>query len=265
MERISVSIEENKSKGEKLKAFCSICKAETNHIVAQSVDTTGSEIIYLDSNEDDSTSIDWSDRYQIIQCLGCDSFSFRHKNWFSEAQEYYGPNDFNDGTTIILYPQRGKDVLNAKDFYNVPKNLRAIYKEVVNCFNGDSPVLCAAGLRATIEGICAEHSINDGPIEITKKDGTVEVKRKNDLEGKISGLCEKNILTKNNAAILHEHRYLGNKAVHELSRPAEEDLRLAIEIVEHVLESLYEIPEKADMLRTSRAKKSKPKKVTLQA
>ncbi len=51
---------------------------------------------------------------------------------------------------------------------------------------------------------------------------------------------------------------MGNSAVHELSRPAEEDLRLAIEIIEHVLDSLYEIPEKADVLRANRAKKRKP-------
>jgi len=254
----SLKIEENQSKGEKLKAFCAACKTETNHVVAQSIDAHGSEIFYYGPDENDQNSIDWSDRYQIIQCLGCDTFSFRHKNWFSEAQEYYGPNDYNDGTTTVLYPKRSKDVLNAKDFYNAPKNLRAIYKEVVNCFDSDSPVLCAAGLRATIEGLCAAHEVTDGPIEVTKKDGTVEVKRKDNLEGKISGLCEKGILTKKSADILHEHRYLGNSAVHELSRPAEEDLRLAIEIIEHVLESLYEIPEKADMLRASRAKKEKP-------
>lgn len=254
----SLKIEENKSKGERFKAFCATCKTETNHVVAQSVDTAGSETIHYGPGDNDRGTIDWSDRYQIIQCLGCDTFSFRHKNWFSEAQEYYGPNDYNDGSTTVLYPQRSKDILNAKDFYNVPKNLRAIYKEVVNCFNGDSPVLCAAGLRATIEGLCAENSVTDGPVKVMTKDGTVEEKRKDNLEGKISGLCEKGILTEKSAELLHEHRYLGNSAVHELSRPAEDDLRLAIEIVEHVLESLYEIPEKAGVLRANRAKKKKP-------
>ena len=254
----TVKIEENKSKGEKFKAFCAACKSETNHTVAQSVDTTGSEVIHYGLEEHDSDSIDWSDQYQIIQCLGCDTFSFRHKNYFSEAQDYFGPDDYNDGTTTLLYPQRSKDIVNAKDFYNAPKNVRAMYKEVVSCFNSDSPLMCAAGLRATIEGLCAEHSVTDGPVEEKKADGTVQVKRKDNLEGKISGLHEKGILTKTNADILHEHRYMGNSAVHELSRPAEEDLRLAIEIVEHVLDSLYEIPEKADVLRANRAKKRKP-------
>jgi hypothetical protein len=257
MGNTTIKVEPDKSKGEKFKAFCATCKAETNHLVVQSTDVTGSEVIQYGPGSDDRDTIAWSDRYQIVQCQGCDTYSFRQKSWFSEAQQWYSPNDFDDGTTTWLYPQRGKDVLTAKEFHNVPKNLRAIYKEVVSCFNNDAPILCAAGLRATIEGLCAANAVSDGPIDVTKPDGTVMVKRKDNLEGKISGLCEKGILTKTNADILHEHRYMGNDAVHELSRPSEETLRLAIEIVEHTLESLYEIPEKAEALRANRAKLKK--------
>lgn len=255
MGRTTIEVRHDESKDEKFKAFCATCKSETNHIVARSVDIHGTEIVVYGTGPNDRDSVDWSDRYQIIQCLGCDSFSFRHKNWFSEAQQYYGPDDFDDGITTWLFPQRGKDTLMPKDFYNVPKNLRAIYKEVVNSFNNDAPVLCAAGLRATIEGLCAAHGVAGGPVEVKKADGTVETKKKNNLEGKINGLCEKGILTKQSTDILHEHRYMGNDAVHELSRPSEGDLHVAIEIVEHTLESLYEIPEKAEALRANRIKK----------
>ena len=253
MSNTTITIDYDKSTDDKFKVFCATCKAETNHIVAKSVDVIGNEVIPYGPDPDDFDHISWSDRYQIIKCMGCDTFSFRHKSWFSEEEQYYGPHEYHDGVTIRLFPQRGKDVLNQKDFYNVPKNLRAIYKEVVSSFNNDAPVLCAAGLRATIEGLCAANNVSDGPVEVKKADGTVEVKRKNNLEGKISGLHEKGILTKRDAEILHEHRYMGNEAVHELSRPSDEDLRLAIEIMEHTLESLYEIPEKAEALRARRA------------
>lgn len=258
MGKVEEKVELNKSQGEKFKAFCATCESDTNHEAVQSVDVSGSEVFHYGPNENDQASIDWSDRYQVIKCLGCDTFSFRHRNWFSEAQEYYGPDDYHDGTTVRLYPQRGKHVLAAKDFYNVPKNLRGIYKEVITCFNNESPVLCAAGLRASIEGLCAANGVGDGPVELKKSDGTVEIKRKNNLEGKISGLHEKGLLTKRNAELLHEHRYIGNDAVHELSRPSDSDLKIAIEIVEHMFESLYEIPEKAEALKLARAKKAKP-------
>jgi len=246
----------NKSQGEKFKAFCANCNTDTNHEALQTVDVTGSEVIRYGSGDGGDDTIDWSDQYQVIKCLGCDTYSFRHRNWFSEAQEFYGPGDFYDGTTVRLYPQRGKDVLTAKDFYNVPKNLRGIYKEVISCFNNGSPILCAAGLRASIEGLCAVNGVTDGPVEVKKADGTVGVQRRDNLEGKISGLSEKGLLTKVNAGLLHEHRYIGNIAVHELSRPSDSDLKIAIEIVEHMFESLYEIPEKAEALKTARAKKA---------
>jgi hypothetical protein len=252
------TVDFNKSKDEKFKTFCATCKADTNHLVAQSADAHGSEVVRYGPREEDQHELRWSDSYQIIQCAGCDTFSFRHKNWFSEAEEYYGPDDYYDGTSTLLYPQRGKNVLGAKDFYNVPKNLRAIYKEIITCFNNESPVLCAAGLRAAIEGLCAAHGVVDGPVEVKKADGSTEAKRKINLEGKISGLSERGLLTKHSADIFHEHRYLGNDAVHELSRPSDEELKIAIEIVEHTFESLYEIPEKAGVLRANRMKRTTP-------
>ena len=64
--------------------------------------------------------------------------------------------------------------------------------------------------------------IIDGPKEITKKNGTKVVKRFKNLEGKIAGLYEKGFLTKKSSTILHEHRFLGNEAVHELSQPSKD-------------------------------------------
>jgi len=87
--------------------------------------------------------------------------------------------------------------------------------------------------------------------------GGMQIVRKDNLEGRIAGLQEKGLLTQSSAQTLHEHRYLGNSAVHELARPSEGELRLAIEIVEHVLEQLYELPEKAEELKRAIAKRNK--------
>ena len=71
------------------------------------------------------------------------------------------------------------------------------------------------------------------------------------------GFRKKGLLTHPSAQALHEHRYLGNTAVHELARPSAEELKSAIEIVEHVLEQLYELPEKAEELRRAIARRKK--------
>jgi hypothetical protein len=238
---------ENGSKGKVISIHCIECKRSTRHLVNVSLDKLGS-----DSNEHEGWSVDWSDRYQVIECQGCETVSFRHESWFSEAQDFD-----DDGTSERLYPLRNKDAVNARPYHNVPSNLRRIYTELVDCFNNDSPTLCAAGLRSLVEGICAQQGIVDGPVQAPAKGGGTQTVRRDNLEGRISGLQEKGLLTQSSAQTLHEHRYLGNSAVHELARPSADELKLAIEIVEHVLEQLYELPEKAAELRLAIARRRK--------
>lgn len=178
-------------------------------------------------------------------------------NWFSEYQEYYGPDDFNDVTTLRVYQKRDKNTHPIKEYYNVPNIVRRLYRETIDCFNNQTLTLCAAGLRSIVEGICLDQGIKKGPVEITNDDRSTETKRLSSLVGKISGLSEKGILTLKNSKILHEHRFLGNDAVHKLSQPTTEELILAIEIIEHILDTLYEIPEKADTLKTTRSNRKK--------
>ena len=144
-------------------------------------------------------------------------------------------------------------------YYATPK-IRRIYRETIECFNNESFTLCASGLRAIIEGICADKQIADGPVNIIGKDGASSIKRKDNLEGKIAGLAEKKILTDSQAAILHQHRFLGNDAIHELNIPSYDELNLAIDIVEHILVSLYEMPRKAEeLIQMKKIRMQKPK------
>jgi len=94
---------ENDSKGKIVSIHCIECKRSTRHLVAVSLDKTGSE-----SNREEEWSVDWSDRYQVIECQGCETVSFRHQSWFSEEQ-YFD----DDGTRERVYPLRNKDAINA--------------------------------------------------------------------------------------------------------------------------------------------------------
>jgi hypothetical protein len=144
----------------------------------------------------------------------------------------------------MLFPVRSKDKLAAKDFFNAPPNLRRIYRETIDSFNAECYTICAGGLRAIVEGICAANGVTNGPVEKEIK-GKIEIRQSKQLDGKISGLREKDILTKKKAELLHSHRYLGNDALHQLQMPSVDELRLGIEILEHVLIELYEIQDKA--------------------
>jgi hypothetical protein len=217
----------------RIKLFCAECKHETNHDVLK-------ELHEEFSNEDFFGDNKW----QIIRCRGCDTTSFRHEWHFSEDQ---GPDGLL--TQVELFPRRGIDILCAKDFYETPRKIRRIYREMIDAYNNGFYTLCAGGLRAIIEGICKIKKIKGGAIEYTKPDGTTDTKKSNQLAGKIAGLSEKKLITEEHANMLHELRFLGNEALHELDQPSEGELNCAVAIVEHTIESIFEIQKKAKQLR----------------
>ncbi len=252
MNKVSEKYEENKKKNEIIEVHCIECKRKTRHKIVTSYDCSGSE-----TNEQENWSIDWTSSHQVIQCQGCMACSFRQTNWFSEDAFQLAFSGGEDAEGTILYPKRSVNTLPTRDFLEVPKRLRRIYRETIDCFNNDSFTLAAAGLRAIVEGLCAEMGVTDGPKVITKNDGTTEVKRFASLECKITGLHEKGFLTEKNANVLHEHRYLGNNAIHELDRPSRDELALAIDVIEHAFEVIYEIPHKGEELKYKRARREK--------
>ena len=232
---------ENATKNGIFKVICQECKRETNHLVLTSIELEGFEEEY---------DIHWSSIYQIIKCQGCDTLSFRIENSDSET---WSPNEpFRE----IIYPKRSKEILSNKNFYNLPFNVNKIYRETIDCYNNDILILCAAGIRALVEAICLENKIVDGNVDKKDQNGNViGYDRKDTLEGKINGLFEKGILTKENSVVLHEHRLLGNEALHRMTLPNKDELNIAINIIESILESIYEIPFKSMKLRQARGKK----------
>lgn len=223
-----------------MRIFCSTCNTVTNHEVVK-------EFIkeYTPENTPEM-NIDYAkSTWQIVSCRGCDNISFREL-WV--CSEDYDPYTGEAQETESIYPKRGKDELVAKPFYSVPIKLRRIYREVIDSYNYELYTLCTGGLRAIIEGICAAEGVIDGPVEQTRG-GQRVFERKSDLRGKIEGLHEKALLTKKHAETLHEHRLLGNYALHELDIPSNQELRLAIEIIEHTLDNIYELQNKAEELR----------------
>ena len=241
MAKEKITFSEDKSKGDLLKAYCSECENKRKHIVLTSIDKDGKGFIFGDE------PYYWRDIYQVIQCQGCDNISFR--NHHSNSEDHYEEEDGIEN----IYPETKSLIHKGKDFKNIPRKLESIYIETINCLNNNNHLLCAAGIRALIECLCKAKGILDSE-KITKADGKTKERRKN-LEEKIDELVINGFLTKENAESLHELRFMGNTALHELSSPKEGHLILAIEIMENTLVSLYEIPEKSAELKAKRLKK----------
>lgn len=236
------------SEAKPIKVPCNGCKHHTNHCILKEYSRAWHQ------EDEPDMGIDFAGgTWQIIQCLGCEAVTFREAWVTSEDPE----------ETVTYYPARSKDALPIKNTFNVPRSLTRIYREAIDAYNGRSFLLSAAGIRALVEGLCAQQKITDGPVVLTDNNGQPlldaagqpKTKRLSNLQGKLEGLAEKGILTPQHVSALHETRLMGNEAVHELQRPDAEALKVAIEIIEHTFETVYEI---ADKLEALKARKQKP-------
>ncbi len=214
--------------------FCNRCKNYTRNILRANYEQE------FHPDDDPDMEIAYAKgTWQIWQCLGCDDVVFLEEWVNSEDQDpisgEFIPNQ-------QLFPEREnnkpKHTIEKKEFEHIPDRLDNLYGEIINTFNQGNSILCAAGLRALIEGICVEKDIIKGP----NKDGVV---RKN-LEGKINTM--KNIVPENITNNLHGFRFMGNEAVHQLAKPSIEDLALAISIVEDILNIVYDLNYKTSRL-----------------
>ena len=239
-------------KSEKLKkvdVLCINCKINTEHNILETVSR---------NFRDDEEYWWYDDEYQIIECAGCKAVSFRIEHTDAELFSHWEPETgMPQPFSERIYPLRSKDALESITLSDTPESIKDIYEETIKAYNNQQLILCCAGLRAIIEGICLDKGVTKGEVPDLKKGGT---RISSNLDGKIEGLYKEGHLTKGNAEILHNLRFIGNEALHELTPPTKSELDLAIDIIQHTLGSLYEIESKAKHLKHRMTiRKSKPK------
>lgn len=224
----------------KAKSYCSTCARLQNHKVLKE------ELTHFDDQEG------WweENSYQIIQCAGCDALSFR----ILHEDAALSQNSHSDDSVVeILFPRRDSESRPIKKYRrDFPLKVKDIYVETVEAFNNQFNLLCGMGVRSTLEAICLDKEIKNGKVIIK---GVLKVSNK--LNGKIAGLCEKGYLTASNSETLNELRILGNEVVHEVQAPSRNELAIAIDILELLIDNIYVIERKALHLRRSRELRKK--------
>lgn len=225
--------------GKVIEVLCAHCQRNTKHTINGTCETFFS---------DEERDVSAGGTHDLLMCNGCGQVTYRAETWFSEE----------DGTSIVLYPPRGNQTRerSPKDFnLNFGSSLESVYRQTIAAFNSDLTTLAGAGVRLLIEGICKEQGVIEGPIFdkntgapiLSKKTGAPVIN--DNLEGKINGMAEKHLISAIQAKHLHEIRFLGNDAAHELDQPSGKVVSLAIDIVEHILDQIYEQPGKAKALQ----------------
>lgn len=226
------------------RVYCRKCKNRNHHGIIMS---------HKEKSEYPYDDFQWEQEYFIVQCLGCDTIAFVSEYGDESMIDLDPHGDNRHFTDVTVYPEEPRaekkskyEPLKPQDFNESPESIQIMYSQIVSAFNMESYLLSAVGLRMLVEGICKDLGIQDGyvldenGIKKFKKDTTEEARRTN-LEGKINGLVEKTVVVQSQANILHKIRELGNSSAHELKEPTRRTLKLAIDILEKIIEQIYEL------------------------
>jgi len=207
-------------KGKTLVIVCDQCNHETTHEIVASVD--------LDDESPDGDIRVWTS-YLTVQCRGCKTVSFCIES--SNTEDFY---EHDPDTLIVrrtIFPSRIAGRPRLADIYLLPPKLGRVYKETRAALMQDSPVLAGIGIRAIVESVCNEENASG-----------------RNLFEKITGLVSLNLITRGEAEILQRLRFMGNEAAHSVKEHTQNELNLAFDVVEHLLKTVYILPEQAKRL-----------------
>jgi hypothetical protein len=202
----------------KMEIFCNSCGSYTTHFCEYEI---SNRIIIYQDDEGNSESEEISNSVWI--CAGCQTVTLLVRT----------QNPYFDKSYIEFFPKRLENDYKGKVFIQIPTKLKILYREVISALNNNQRILCAGGIRALLEGICFDK----------------EVKGEN-LKESVDNLVQ--FIPKGILDNLHSIRFIGNDALHDLEQPNRDTLELAIDIVEDILNFLYELDYKANQLAQKR-------------
>jgi len=208
-----------------VRAWCEECQNQTQH---QILSTVHQEWL----NEDHPHTV-WNE-LQVVQCRGCENTGFRKLATDDDDVAWDGEKVVLR-TSVDLYPQSTLDKRKPiANYYSLPPSVSRIYTQTVSAVNENLDVVAGIGLRAIVESVCNEKNASGG-----------------NLEKKIDDLVSKKLLPQQNAELLHRTRLLGNKSAHE-TRPLTADAMMAaLEVVEHLLVTVYLIQQNEPKLSST--------------
>ncbi|ROH88467.1 DUF4145 domain-containing protein [Pseudomethylobacillus aquaticus] len=218
-----MKVEVGKSVNEKVDVDCRDCRRATKHLVLASVDLNGSEPMGSDDY------YHWTSVLQTVQCQGCEAVSFRRVDSNSEDYVQISEDEYEHARVVYIFPNPNEGRPKLVDAYLLPDQTARIYAETMKALNAGQPVLCGVGVRALIETVCKDKKAKG-----------------HDLYSQINDLVSQGVLTKDGADILHKVRTLGNDAAHEVKPHSDEQLGLAMDVVEHLLQGVYILPVHAN-------------------
>jgi uncharacterized protein DUF4145 len=206
---------------------CRTCARQTEHDVCVECSKTAiPEEGLLAEKNGKRLLFAWT-RSQIIECRACGRPSFRQA-WSATPQ-----SEDSWAWRVYSNPEYRAPL---RAVHGLPPKVDTMFRELVLAFNAGAFTLAAAGLRAAIEAVCCARHCHGA-----------------DLQQRIRKL--KGVLSDGDIKLLQTHRALGNAAIHQVETPSPDELAAAIDVLEHLLRTLYFLPLRADDFKRLRAER----------
>jgi len=202
---------------DKNKYYCRNCQGLRKHEVLFTK-SIGKNYTYEGDEE-----ISWNEEYKIIECLGCETMAFC-KEYGDETMVNYDNYGEEIGfyISVEIYPTLLEEGSEIKDIHYIPNEIQTIYQETLLALKAKAFILTAVGFRSIIEAVCnRERILGKGLFE------------------NINLLGNSGIITMKEADRLHAVTFLGNDAIHDITKPTFQQLLAVLEITNHLLSSLY--------------------------
>jgi Domain of unknown function (DUF4145) len=206
--------------------------------------STKHRVLYEKENNmlDEDGEEPYAEYHRLVECMGCETIKYVTStvDFFDPESKESGLKVYPDAPSTLQRPLAISmdEAIGDDGKALIPESVWKMYKETINALNAGSRTLAAGGLRAMVEGICLNNAIKG-----------------RNLQEKIDELAMQNLLTKTQAELLHEERYLGNAALHELATPSNQDIEDGLGIVEGLINTIYILPSKAKRLKERRESK----------
>lgn len=201
---------------------CGSCSRETHYKVLAETRT---------HHEYGAGAVDYYQTYQIVQCNGCLTISFREISECSEDMDYDEEGQAFLKQTVRLFPNRvaGRPEMDNVEF--LPQGVYRIYQETHAALCAELPIMAGFGLRAIVEAVCKEEKIGGG-----------------NLQEKIDQLVLSGHVSTAGGKILHSLRFMGNAAAHQMKAHSQREINAAFNVIEHMLQGVYILPKMASEL-----------------
>jgi hypothetical protein len=220
--------------GDLVRFMCNLCRIET----IQKLETIHSVLRfegYYNTNDiwdGGEFPKELEVQYQFYVCQGCGAACLHEATRVLIESEFmfssFSPTRLPpDNVTGYWDNSPPPEKLSPKSYNGLPKKLEIVYREAIQAYNADMLLSCAIIMRALIEGVCVEKEITD-----TDAYG---------LQKKLNLLKDRKILPENVVEGLSVFKFMGDNAAHHLEISDKQTIKLALEVIEDVLNGLFEV------------------------